>query len=264
MAHSALTTLTSFWAAEHASTVLRHLAHWFSCARPALIELDGLISDSRLGGVLPKPVRSVVCGAAPWVHLGSSFEAFLAERPGRLLQDLKRSQRRLAAAGIHYRPVPSWDVERSLRNLRVLHENQWGTHSAFLQGWTEFSRAAVEGARRGHVNFHELVRDDHVVASSVVFYVGGRASGVQSARVLDDPSLSGAGTVLLAAAIEQAFDRGCHEMDFLRGDEAYKAGWTTGSRQLLRLRSAKGYAARIALLAYDAVVLTRRARGSKS
>ena len=247
-------------AAEHVTIVLRHLVRWFTDVGSALIKLDGLVPDSYLTGILPKPVRSVVCGTAPWAPLGSSFEAFLASRPSRTRRSVRYRQRRLAAVGVQYRRAPFSDIERSLRNLRGLHAKQRGANSSFLQGWAEFSRAAVEGARRGHVKFHELVRGDHVVASVVLFEFGGRASAVQSGRVIDDPSLSGAGTVLFAEAIKHAIDSGCHEIDFLRGDEAYKKGWTTGSRQLLRLRSATGYAARTALLGYDALALTRQVK----
>ena len=51
---------------------------------------------------------------------------------------------------------------------------------------------------------HQLIREGRVVASSAWFEAAQRASYYQGGRIVDDPSLRGAGTVLMAEAIRRA------------------------------------------------------------
>ncbi len=94
---------------------------------------------------------------------------------------------------------------------------------------------------------HELAVDESVIAIVVVFEVAGRVSLYQSAR-LTDFRWRDATTVLLNAIIRDACTRGFTEVDFLRGDEAYKKNFAPGRRQLLRLRAATGKSGRVVLM----------------
>jgi CelD/BcsL family acetyltransferase involved in cellulose biosynthesis len=47
------------------------------------------------------------------------------------------------------------------------------------------------------------------------------------------------GRVALKNLAEQAFRDGCHELDFMRGEEPYKFQWTMLTRANLAFRSAK-------------------------
>jgi CelD/BcsL family acetyltransferase involved in cellulose biosynthesis len=55
-------------------------------------------------------------------------------------------------------------------------------------------------------------------------------SGISS-----DGERKSAGAVLLSLLVEQAFDEGCNEFDFLRGAEEYKYYWTKDSRKIFSL-----------------------------
>jgi CelD/BcsL family acetyltransferase involved in cellulose biosynthesis len=66
----------------------------------------------------------------------------------------------------------------------------------------------------------------------------------QSAR-LTDRRWRDATTVLLAAIIDDACARGFKEVDFLRGDEPYKARFTRTHREIVRLVAGKGVAGRL-------------------
>ncbi len=101
------------------------------------------------------------------------------------------------------------------------------------------------GAAADEVAIHELVADDTVIATVVVFEVAGRASLYQSAR-LNEPRWRDATTVLLSAIIADACDRGFSEVDFLRGDESYKARFASSQRQMFRLLAGNGVAGRMA------------------
>ena len=108
----------------------------------------------------------------------------------------------------------------------------------------------TDGVRRREARVDVLASDDAVVAVSLAFVVGGRLSLYQVARSLD-PEHDGAGNVLLVAVIEDAVAAGCHEIDLLRGGEAYKASFADGTRTVGRLRAAHGAAARALLGAED-------------
>ena len=87
--------------------------------------------------------------------------------------------------------------------------------------------------------------------------IGGRLSLYQVARSVareDD----GAGTVLLHRVIADALDSGCHEVDFLRGDEAYKASLADERRTVGRIRLARGPVARTVLGARTTAGALRR------
>jgi CelD/BcsL family acetyltransferase involved in cellulose biosynthesis len=45
------------------------------------------------------------------------------------------------------------------------------------------------------------------------------------------------GRIVLVSFAEQSFREGCHELDFMRGEEPYKFQWTTLCRTNLALRS---------------------------
>jgi CelD/BcsL family acetyltransferase involved in cellulose biosynthesis len=90
----------------------------------------------------------------------------------------------------------------------------------------------------------------------ICFRTAGALRAYQSARVLD-PELPDLGTALLMAAIEQACDEGCYEVDLLRGDEPYKFRFARRQRDICRVEAAAGLRARWLLAA---IRLLRRAR----
>jgi CelD/BcsL family acetyltransferase involved in cellulose biosynthesis len=66
-----------------------------------------------------------------------------------------------------------------------------------------------------------------------------------------------AGLVLFARYVEDAFERGCSEVDLLRGSEPYKAEWTQDARSTVSIRIALTNRGRAALRRRD---LQQRAR----
>ena len=90
----------------------------------------------------------------------------------------------------------------------------------------------------------------------VTFEVARRVSLYQSARSTD-PRGARRSTVLLSEVITDACGRGFAEVDFLRGDEAYKHRFAPNRRELVRLTGATGMPARAAQAA-QAMHLTAR------
>ena len=131
-----------------------------------------------------------------------------------------------------------------------------GDRSRFLPSFDRFAAACRLAADFDEVAVHELAVGETVIAIMVTFEVAGRVSLYQSARMTDF-RWRDATTVLLTAIIADACDRGFAEVDFLRGDEAYKNNLAPQRRDLLRLRGATGRTGRVALAADTAA---RKAR----
>jgi len=154
-------------------------------------------------------------------------------------------------------------VAQSLETLRRLHEAQWGNRSRFLPDFHRFAAACRLGAQFDEVAVHELAAGETVIAIMASFEVAGRVSLYQSAR-LTEFRWRDATTVLLNAAIADACARGFTEVDFLRGEEAYKRNFAPERRELLRLRTANGWAGRVALAMETTARKARRAAGRRS
>ena len=149
-------------------------------------------------------------------------------------------------------------VLASLDTLRSSISAQWGDRSKFLPAFDRFVAGCVGGAVADEVVVHELVSEDIVVATVMAFEVAGRVSLYQSARHTD-PRWRDATTVLLAAIIDDACDRGFREVDFLRGEEPYKGRFAPNRREVVRLVAGKGFVGRLGCVAIAANARAKRA-----
>jgi CelD/BcsL family acetyltransferase involved in cellulose biosynthesis len=223
----------------HEAAVVKLLREWICRPGQRLLDLKGIRAGSRLAETLPGRARRDVIGVAPFMRLPDSPEAYRAALPKQFRRNLRVAGRRLAAEGVGHRAWRGAAVPGRLDTLRELHHSQWGTRSKFLPVFDRFGAGFTAGCAADEVVVHELARDDLVVATMTAFEVAGRVSLYQSAR-LTDRRWGGATTVLLAAIIDDACARGLTEVDFLRGDEAYKGRFTQTHREMLRLVAGRG------------------------
>ncbi len=219
--------------------VVNLLGDWFRRPGGRLVDLGGIRAGSRLTDVLPGRVRVERMAVAPFAPLPDSAEAYRATLPSQFRRNLRKSTDRLEAEGVRHRTIRGPAVFRSLDTLRELHEAQWGSRSRFLPAFDRFVAGCTGGVTADEVVVHELGSADLVAATVTVFEVAGRVSLYQSAR-LTDPRWRDAMTVLLAAIVDDACDRGFTEVDFLRGEEAYKARFAPDRREMFRLVAGKG------------------------
>ena len=230
------------------AVVTREVLAWLHRPGSRVVDLDGLAADGRLGRALGGDVIETT--AAPFAELGDDLAAYLAGRPGRVRSTLKRTAKRLEREGVTHRGADPADIDAALERLAALHDGRWADESDFLTGWGQLARAARAGAQLGDVAVHELVTADGVViASELDLRVGGRVAFYQAGR-LTDHEWRGSGSVLRSKILEQAIAEGATEYDLLRGDEPYKAEWSTGHRELVRCRFAVGLPARALLGAH--------------
>ena len=222
------------------------LEPWLRRPGTRLVDLAGIRADSRLTTALPANVHCEPAAVAPWAPLPAEFETYMAACSTLFRRNLRKASSRLTREGAtHHRSKGRGAVE-SLGTLRRLHDAQWGERSSLLPVFDRFAAACRLAADFDEISAHELTVGQTVIAIVVTFEVAGRVSLYQSAR-LTDPRWRNATTVLLAEIIGDACTRGFTEVDFLRGDEAYKASFATARRELLRLRAANGWAGRAAL-----------------
>jgi CelD/BcsL family acetyltransferase involved in cellulose biosynthesis len=233
------------------TTVARLAGAWLRRPGTRLLDFSGIPADSLLSTMLTTVLARVhrePVAAAPWAPLPADAQVYLAARPTKFRRNLRQASARMKAAGVAHRMHRGPSALRSLADLRQLHEAQWGTGSRFLPSYPRFAAACRLGAEADEVAVHELTTGDTVVAIMVTFEVAGRLSLYQSAR-LTDFRWRDATALLLAEIIADACTRGFAEVDFLRGEEAYKANFAPERRELVRLLAANGRAGRAALAA---------------
>lgn len=224
------------------------IARWLSRPGSRLLILEGLAATSWLRVALPGRVSRETIAVAPWTPIPADAAEYIDARPALFRRNLRRASARLASAGATFRVSRGMAAVERLDVLRQLHAAQWGAHSNFLPGFHRFAAGCRLAARRDEISVHELIAGQTVAAILVAFEVAQRMSLYQSAR-LTDARWREASTVLLAAAIRDACERGLTEVDFLRGDEPYKRNFTSEQRELIRLRSATGWLAQAVMVA---------------
>jgi hypothetical protein len=247
----------------HEHVVIAGISAWLRRPGTRLLGLEGIYPGSRLIDALPAPVHRELLTVAPWAPLAADPQAYLAARPAGFRKTLRRASSRLAAEGATHRINRGPSAIRSLDTLRQLHSAQWGDRSRFLPSFDRFAAGCRLGAEVDEVVVHELAAGEAVIAIMVTFEVAGRVSLYQSAR-LTDFRWRDATTVLLTAIISDACNRGFAEVDFLRGDEAYKNNFAPERRELLRLRATTSRPGRALLTAETAARKAKHlaARGS--
>jgi hypothetical protein len=228
----------------HEEAVVNLLRDWLGRPGDRLLDLKGIRAGSRLIEALPGRVRREPMAVAPFTPLPGSPEAYRATLPSQFRRNLRVSAKRLAAEGMTHQTIRGRAVLRHLDTLRELHQSQWGSRSSFLPVFERFAAGFAGGCAADEVVVHELGNDNLVVATVTAFEVAGRVSLYQSAR-LTDRRWRDATTVLLAAIIDDACARGLTEVDFLRGDEAYKGRFTRSHREMVRLVAGHGVVGRL-------------------
>lgn len=168
----------------------------------------------------------------PYIDLPARFDTYLASRPSRREEQVRRARKRLALmpeAGLAMTREPE-QVESVLETFLDLHRR--GEHKLGTPGTPDeqalsrfLRRFAAVTARHGGLRCQCLSLRGRAHAVLLVFHWRRTAYAYPIAQlaesVIDRP-----GDLLIAASIEQAIAEGMTRYDFLRGDDAYKFDWT--------------------------------------
>ncbi|HWC66532.1 MAG TPA: GNAT family N-acetyltransferase [Acidimicrobiales bacterium] len=229
---------------------------WLADRNAGVVDFLGLAEQAHAAGCIDHVTAQLVDERAPYLELPADWATLLTSRSSRVRNTVKRTAKRLARDGVTHRTLGADDADTALDDLERLHRERWGAESSFLGEYARFRAAAAEGMARGELVVHELVAPDGPIASMAIMHVGGRASFYQSGRSTD-PRWRGAGTIVFTDAIEAAIAAGCTEFDLLRGGETYKADWSSGERDVVRIIGSTGRR-RIPARALGATVAGRR------
>ncbi len=179
----------------------------------------------------------------PYVPLPTTVKEWLSSLGKKMRENLRYSERLLhrSFTTVEFALADSDNLHECMEQLFTLHQKRWRARS--LPGVLGGARVrafhhlvARRFLDRGWLRLHILRLDGHTVSALYCFRYGPRTYYYLGGF---DPTLArySLGTLLTARAIQHAIEEGCAEFDFLRGNEPYKARWTslcrTNSRALV-------------------------------
>lgn len=178
-------------------------------------------------------VRRRLVGRCPYLDLPASWEAYLSGLSSHGRHAIRRKERKLYRE--HDVALTDYGQERleeGLHHLQRLHTMRWGGGGAFRDpAWERLHRRfAASLADRGQLWLVTLDLDGTPAAIWYGFALGDTVYHYQNGRDLRWER-DRVGTVLMGLMIRRAIERGHRRLDFLRGEEPYKAEWTQTARR---------------------------------
>ena len=204
--------------------------------------LDRVIEAARVPAVWQTTVR------CPYLPIESGWEAFYATMGKGFRHEVRNKLNRwnklnsCQRNGLELRYVDRREVDSVFVDEVVALSDERRSaddhRSPFLDHPDqEFLREVLPlMGRRNQLRVGELRCGDALLA----FMLGYQWQGVVSTwNTQYDPAYAdySLGRIVLVSFAEQSFREGCHELDFMRGEEPYKFQWTTHCRTNLALRS---------------------------
>lgn len=132
------------------------------------------------------------------------------------------------------------EMDRALAEFLRLHELRWrgdgGSDGITCPETVEFHREATRYlAEQGNICLYTMMVGGQAVASFYALMHNGKMICYLTGR---DPEWQqhSVGMVLVGETFRDAFEQGLPEYNFLRGEEPYKADWSTLSRRLVSVR----------------------------
>lgn len=132
------------------------------------------------------------------------------------------------------------EMDGALKEFLRLHELRWrgdgGSDGITCPETERFHHEATRLlAERGNICLYTMLVGDTAVASFYALMHGGKMICYLTGRDPEWQSKS-VGMVLVGETFKDAFELGMSEYDFLRGEEGYKADWSTARRSLVSIR----------------------------
>lgn len=237
--------------------VVEAIGSWFRARDDYLIELRGLTGSTRLPHHAPRGAEARPIPPTWTAPLGSDIDDYLGSLSRGFRKEVGRLRRKFTREGFTTAVAAPEELPQALATLEELHRLQFGSESTFLPFFDRFSRAAGEGIRSGHMLFHTLFTPEGVpVAIDVWIRAGRRLLNYIGGRHPDGPT--GAGSFLIASAIEDAYTRGIDEISLGSGFGGWKERWAPERHEQLLLTGAVGIRATTYVKVRDAALATRR------
>ncbi len=205
---------------------------------PDRIQLERLADDGAAGASWSP---TVLC---PYLPIAGDWDDFYRTRSEGFRHNLQNKLNRCERNGIELRYADHRLVDESFINeiveLSSRRNAADGHRSPFLNHPDlEFLREVLPlMGNHQYLHISEVRSQDGLLAFALAFCWQGT---VYDWNTQYDPRYGqySLGRVALKNLAEQAFRDGCHELDFMRGEESYKFQWTMLTRANLAFRSAK-------------------------
>ena len=176
----------------------------------------------------------------PFDHFGNwhisardGWSAYIAARPGHVREAVRRKTKKLLESGASLEIIfRAADIERGIAAYEAVYARSWKAAEPFPL----FNPALMRScAAAGALRLGLLTKAEHVLAAQI-WVVRGPWAAVLKLAHDEAARAESPGTVLTAFMIEHLLVRdGVTELDFGRGDDAYKQSWTSERRQRLGL-----------------------------
>ena len=168
----------------------------------------------------------------PRIAIDGDWERYLGTLTPTRRQTVRRKERSLRRDfSVTITDYTSATLDEGWRRFMMLHDRRWPGAGAFREPRLERMQRAFAGqlAAAGRLWLTTLELDGASAAAWYGFALGDTVYFYQSGR---DPRFEGesVGLVLMARMVRRAIERGYKRFDFLRGDDAYKAQWTSDHR----------------------------------
>ena len=221
--------------AEAAGTAIaklcrRHPPVRLDALDPALPWLGGLIGGLGKGGIVAQRYDHFGNWFEPVT--GLSFDAYLKTRPGALRSTIRRKLKAVSSSTRFQLIRGGQALEPGIAAFEAVYAKSWKDAEPFRCFNAAFMRAL---AGQGLLRLGVLSADDAAIAVQYWTVSGQRAVVHKLAH--DEAALAlSPGTVLTALMIRAVLEEDkVMELDFGRGDDPYKQGWTSQRRQRIGL-----------------------------
>jgi CelD/BcsL family acetyltransferase involved in cellulose biosynthesis len=225
---------------------------WLNRPGNRIVDLSGVRADNALASCAPSAARVDTLETAPWFDVPPTFEDYLASRRKKFRQEIRRTGRRFDEMGARYQVVDTDETVQAIATLERLHDQRWDRRSLFRVYFAQFEAAALAGAARGEVRFHEVEVEGEVVASLATIEHRGTCYFFQVGRN-PDPRWSNVGTVLYARVVERACSEGFSKIDLCYGESSSKLLWADHREPVARVHWGHGPVGRAAHSALTAL-----------
>lgn len=160
-----------------------------------------------------------------------NYEAYLAARPSRLRNTLRRAQKRFANEDSFILSITQHEnenLEAAIANFVSVYELSWKEPEPYPKFIPELCRLA---ARQGSLRLGQILHNNKAIAAQI-WLVSGRKAYIIKLAYDQRHVRASAGTLLTAALFRHVIeiDR-VEEVDYLIGDDDYKRDWMTQRRE---------------------------------
>ena len=189
----------------------------------------------------PLSLRRCSRTVSPYLPIEGTWDGYLSSRSANFRSSLRRRLRKAheTRGGLAIARLEAPELGPIIEALAAVEQRSWkareGTRKLTTAAGREFYRRFCTAfAARNFLRIWTATLEGAMVAYLVLFVHRGKCYYYNGAYAEDAADLS-PGTLLHAAAIEDAFRAGLREYDFLSGDEPYKDRWSAQRREIHHL-----------------------------